>query len=552
MSVDARIEDKPKFSVIWIVPIIALLITGWMLYQHQINKGHVIFVKMNDADGIIAGKTEVRVKSVKVGLVESLQLELQQNAVVAKVRILQPYGELLAEDSALWVVKPRIDESGISGMNTLLSGVYIELSPGESSSRSSMFTLMDEPALISSEVEGKRYQLVATDAEVLDVGSSVFFRNYKVGQVESAHFNAETLKMDYGIFIYSPYDQLITNNAIFWVSSGVDFKLSTDGVEVSTGSLSKMLKGGISVDYPPTMPSGKVAQEEKRFSLHKNYAMALERRFDEFDYYLIEFEQSIRGLKAGAPIEYRGMRVGTIEQVPATGISDDRPLYFQQGNTAVPILVKIEYGRIYEDASVAAKYWSDNIEQWIKSGLRASLKSGNLLTGAVYIELDFYPNAEAVTLAQTSAYPILPSVQSGITVLSEQVTHLLNKLNGLPLETTVNELEGTLKQHRLLAMEMNQLVEALNDNNITEKVDNNLVSLESTLTQLTSSLKQFEQTMTQYQKGSGVMDQLSDTLEELESLSNRLKPISKGLNEQPNMLIFNKADEADPLPRKNK
>ena len=552
MSVDARIEDKPKFSVIWIVPIIALLITGWMLYQHQINKGHVIFVKMNDADGIIAGKTEVRVKSVKVGLVESLQLELQQNAVVAKVRILQPYGELLAEDSALWVVKPRIDESGISGMNTLLSGVYIELSPGESSSRSSMFTLMDEPALISSEVEGKRYQLVATDAEVLDVGSSVFFRNYKVGQVESAHFNAETLKMDYGIFIYSPYDQLITNNAIFWVSSGVDFKLSTDGVEVSTGSLSKMLKGGISVDYPPTMPSGKVAQEEKRFSLHKNYAMALERRFDEFDYYLIEFEQSIRGLKAGAPIEYRGMRVGTIEQVPATGISDDRPLYFQQGNTAVPILVKIEYGRIYEDASVAAKYWSDNIEQWIKSGLRASLKSGNLLTGAVYIELDFYPNAEAVTLAQTSAYPILPSVQSGITVLSEQVTHLLNKLNGLPLETTVNELEGTLKQHRLLAMEMNQLVEALNDNNITEKVDNNLVSLESTLTQLTSSLKQFEQTMTQYQKGSGVMDQLSDTLEELESLSNRLKPISKGLNEQPNMLIFNKEDEADPLPRKNK
>ncbi|MEI5637498.1 MULTISPECIES: intermembrane transport protein PqiB [unclassified Pseudoalteromonas] len=552
MSVDAKIEDKPKFSVIWIVPIIALLITGWMLYQHHINKGHIIFVKMNDADGIIAGKTEVRVKSVKVGLVESLQLELQQNAVVAKVRILQPYGELLAEDSTLWVVKPRIDESGISGMNTLLSGVYIELSPGESSSRSSMFTLMDEPALISSEVEGKRYQLVATDAEVLDVGSSVFFRNYKVGQVESAHFNADSLKMDYGIFIYSPYDQLITNNAIFWVSSGVDFKLSTDGVEVSTGSLSKMLKGGISVDYPPTMPSGKVAQEEKRFSLHKNYAMALERRFDEFDYYLIEFEQSIRGLKAGAPIEYRGMRVGTIEQVPATGISDDRPLYFQQDNTAVPVLVKIEYGRIYEDAAIAANYWSDNIDKWIENGLRASLKSGNLLTGAVYIELDFYPNAEPVKLAQTSAYPILPSVQSGITVLSEQVTNLLNKLNGLPLETTVKELEGTLKQHRLLAMEMNQLVEALNDNNITEKVDNNLVSLESTLTQLTSSLKQFEQTMTQYQKGSGVMDQLSDTLEELESLSNRLKPISKGLNEQPNMLIFNKEDEADPLPRKNK
>ncbi|MEK0160274.1 intermembrane transport protein PqiB [Pseudoalteromonas piscicida] len=552
MTTHADIEDKPKFSVIWIIPIIALLITGWMLYQHQANKGHTIFIKMTDADGIIAGKTEVRVKSVKVGLVESLKLELAQNAVVAKVRILQPYRDLLAEDSSFWVVKPRIDESGISGMNTLLSGVYIELSPGEAKTRSSIFTLMDEPALIGSEVQGKRYQLVASDAEVLDVGSSIFFRNYKVGQVESAHFSVESLKMEYGIFIYSPYDTLITDNAIFWISSGIDFKLSTEGVEVSTGSLAKMIKGGISVDYPPTIPSGTVALENKTFALNKNFAMALEQRFDHFDYYLIEFEQSIRGLRAGAPIEYRGMRIGTIEQVPATGVSDDRPLYFQQNNTSVPVLVKIEYGRIYEDAQLAQSYWSENIDKWISSGLRASLKSGNLLTGAVYIELDFYPSAEVVSSNKTTIYPVLPSVSSGITALSEQVTNLLNKLNGLPLETTVKELEGTLQQHRLLAMEMNQLVESINNNKITDKVGGNLTSLKDTLSQLTSSLKQFEQTMTQYQKGSGVMDQLNNTLEELESLSNRLKPISKGLNEQPNMLIFNKASGTDPLPRKNK
>ncbi|RXF04250.1 intermembrane transport protein PqiB [Pseudoalteromonas sp. PS5] len=552
MTTQADIEDKPKFSVIWIIPIIALLITGWMLYQHQINKGHTIFIKMNDADGIIAGKTEVRVKSVKVGLVESLKLELNQNAVVAKVRVLQPYSDLLAEDSSFWVVKPRIDESGISGMNTLLSGVYIELSPGEAKVRSSIFTLMDEPALISAEVEGKRYKLVASDAEVLDVGSSIFFRNFKIGQVESAHFSVESLKMEYGIFIYSPYNKLITDNAIFWISSGIDFKLSTEGVEVSTGSLAKMIKGGISVDYPPSMPSGKVSTENKSYALHKNFSMALERRFDHFDYYLVEFEQSIRGLKAGAPVEYRGMRIGTIEQVPATGVSDDRPLYFQRDNTSVPVLVKIEYGRIYEDAKLAQEYWSTNIEKWIRNGLRASLKSGNLLTGAVYIELDFYPSAEIVSTDKATVYPVLPSVSSGITALSEQVTSLLNKLNGLPLETTVKELEGALQQHRLLAMEMNQLVKSVNENDITEKVGGNLTSLKDTLNQLTSSLKQFEQTMTQYQKGSGVMEQLSSTLEEIESLSNRLKPISKGLNEQPNMLIFNKEAEADPQPRKTK
>ncbi|WP_440056668.1 intermembrane transport protein PqiB (plasmid) [Pseudoalteromonas sp. T1lg65] len=552
MSIQAIVEDKPRVSVIWIVPVIALLITGWMLYQHQLNKGHVVFVKMKDAEGIIAGKTEVRVKSVKVGLVESLKLEMEQNAVVAKVRIENDYEALLARDSEFWVVKPRVDETGISGLNTLLSGVYIELSPGESNIQSTLFTLLDEPALIDADIEGKRFNLSASNAEVMDVGSGIFFRNYRIGEIESVNFNTQALEMEYGVFIYAPYDQLITDNAIFWVSSGIDFKLSSSGIEVSTESLTKIIKGGISVDYPPSQPPGILSTEGKHFTLHKNFSLALEKRFDLYDFYLVEFEQSIKGLTVGAPVEYRGMRIGTVEQVPATGVNDGRPLYFQQNNTSVPVLVKIEYGRIYENAQLAQSYWSENLEQWIKNGLRASLKSGNLLTGAVYIELDFYPTADAVLTDETTIYPTLPSVPSGITALSEQVTSLLNKLNAIPLENTIKETEGALKEYRLLAMEMNQLVKSFNANNISKKVENNLDNIGTTLTQLTSSLKQFEKTLTHYQKGSGVMDQLTDTLKELETLSKKLKPVSRELNEQPNMLIFNKSSDNDPEPRQNK
>ncbi|KZN38620.1 mammalian cell entry protein [Pseudoalteromonas luteoviolacea S2607] len=550
MNEQAYIESKPKFSVIWIVPIIAILITGWMLYQHQSNKGHVIFLKMENADGIIAGKTEVKVRSVQVGIVETLRLQIEQNAVIATIRINKHYDSLLTEDAKFWTVKPRVDETGISGLNTLLSGVYIELLPGESDRSASLFTMQDQPALISPDVDGVRYSLTAANAEVLDVGTGIFFRNYKIGQVESAKFNEKTLEMDYGIFINSPYDELISKNVIFWVNSGIEVDLSTEGIRVSTGSLSKLIKGGISVDYPPAAEADELARENTQYKLHKNFAVALERRFDLFDLYLIEFEQSIKGLRPGAPVEYRGMRIGTVEQVPAQLVRDGQPLYFQQDNTSIPVLIKVEYGRIYDVDEQAKQYWQGNIEKWIKNGLRASLKSGNLLTGAVYIELDFYSSAKPESIAKHSIYPILPSVPSGFTALSEQVMALLNKLNKLPLSDTIGEAKDTLTAYKQLGLETEKLIKELNNKKVSEKVDKNLTQLQGTLVQLTASLKQFEKTLATYQQGSGVMEQLTDTLSELESLSNTLKPVTKSLNEQPSMLIFDKNSGEDPIPRK--
>ncbi|MDK1309916.1 intermembrane transport protein PqiB [Pseudoalteromonas ardens] len=552
MNKEAHIEPKPRLSVIWVVPLLAVLITGWMLYQHQQNKGHQIYIKMKSADGIIAGKTEIRVRSVKVGVVESLRLQVEQKAVVATVRVEKHYDNLLTEDAKFWIVKPRIDQSGISGLNTLLSGVYIELLPGESKQRTSLYTLQEQPALISTDIEGVRYQLSSTSGEVLDVGTGIFFRNYHVGQIESSVFNTDSLQMEYGVFIHSPYDRLITHNAIFWINSGVELSLTSEGINLNTGSLAKMIKGGISVDYPPGQDGTEVAQEGRAFTLHQNFAVALERRFDLFDHYLVEFEQSIRGLKPGAPVEYRGMRIGTVEQVPARLERNGQPLYFQQGNTSIPVLIKIEYGRIYEVDAKAKQYWQENIEQWIKNGLRASLKSGNILTGAVYIELDFYNSTPPTSLGMNFAYPVLPSVPSGFTALSEQVMALLNKLNKLPLDNSLNEAQQTMQAFTALAEETQALVNSFNTTKVSEKVEKNLTQLQGTLAQLTASLKQFEQTLNNYQKGSGMVEQLTDTLQELESLSNSLKPVSKGLNEQPNMLLFDKETLADPEPRKQR
>lgn len=544
------IKENKRLSYIWFLPIIALLVAGWMLYQHHIKQGQTIFIAMKDAEGIVAGKTEIKVRNVRIGVIDSLRLEIEQNTVVARARIENEYADILAEDSQLWVVKPRIDESGISGMSTLLSGVYLEFLPGKSEQNSTLFALSDSPALISSEVDGKRFIVHSNDGEVLEPATGIFFRNYKIGQIESAEFDIESQGMQYGLFVYAPYDQLIADNTIFWLSSGISVELTVQGINVNTGSLSKLLKGGISLDYPPGKQKGQVVPEGSTFPLFSSYNSALEQRFTDFDYYVIEFEQSIRGLSVGAPVEYRGMRIGTVSQAPANILVNGKPLHFRTDDTSIPVVIRVEYGRIFENSNEARTFWHTNIEKWISSGLRASLKSGNFLTGGAYVDLDMYPSAPLARMRQNAHYPVLPSITSGFTAISEQVNVLLSKLNALPLENTVSGLNDALAEYKALATNLNNTMNELNSNGVATKMTTNLDSLKSTLDQLTSSLKQFEGTLTNYQQGSTLVEQLNSTLSELEELSHTLKPLTKGLQEQPNMLLFNKQMSADPIPGK--
>ncbi|WP_024595566.1 MULTISPECIES: MlaD family protein, partial [unclassified Pseudoalteromonas] len=317
MTETAEITKEPKISAIWIIPAIALLVGMWMLYQYQANKGPTIFIEMPQAEGIIAGKTEIKVRSVKIGQIDHVRLSDTQDSVIARAQIDKNYNELLTDDAKIWVVKPRIDETGISGMSTLLSGVYLEFSPGESKELKERFKLQDEPALIGKDVKGGRFKLMSYNAEVLDVSTGIFFKNYKIGQIETATFDWENQAMKYGVFIKAPYQNLITMNSIFWVNAGIEIDLSADGININTGSLSKLLKGGISVGLPEQQAPGEIAQDGHSFSLSQSYKEALEERFYDFDYYLIEFEQSVRGLRTGAPVEYRGMRVGTVVETPA-------------------------------------------------------------------------------------------------------------------------------------------------------------------------------------------------------------------------------------------
>ncbi|MEZ7276074.1 intermembrane transport protein PqiB [Pseudoalteromonas sp. CO302Y] len=550
MSETAKIKTAPNISAIWIIPLVALLIGAWMLYQYQANQGTTIFIRMPHAEGIVAGKTEIKVRSVKIGQVDHVRLSDKQNSVIARAQIDKHYEDLLTDDAKIWVVKPRIDDTGISGMSTLLSGVYLEFSPGESKKLADKFKLQDEPALIANDVKGGRFTLLSYNAEVLDVSTGIYFKDYKIGQIETATFDWKNQAMKYGIFINEPYQNLITLNSIFWVNSGIEIDLSADGINVNTGSLSKLLKGGISVGIPEQQTPGEIATNGHSFSLSNSYKAALEERFYDFDYYLIEFEQSIRGLRAGAPVEYRGMRIGTVVEAPASVIINGKPAHFRTDNTAVPALIKVEYGRLYHDSTAAREFWHSSLDGWVKSGLRASLKPGNLLTGAVYVDLDIYNNAEPASLSKVAEYTVFPSISSGITVIADQVSDVLNKVNNLKIEDSLAQMQTTFSEYQALAHDMRDLLNKQDTQDLPGDINRNFAEMTKSMQQFDKTMKQFEKTMASYQQGSAFHQQLQTTLSEFKRLSEELQPLTRGLNQQPNMLIFDKDLPADPTPRK--
>ena len=514
------------------------------------SQGTSIYITMPNAEGVIPGKTEIKVRSVKMGVIAQVRLADDQTTVIARGVIDKDYEHLLNDDAKIWIVKTRIDETGISGVSTLLSGVYFEYLPGTSENKTRAFTLLDNPPQIPDNIEGQRYTLTSKEASMIDVGTDIFYNGYNVGQVETAFFDWQQQTMRYGIFIRSPYENLVTENVVFWVNSALEVDLSADGINFRTSSLSKMLKGGLSFAIPEGEKPEQLAEENHRFRLSSDYKTALEHRYDEFDYYVIEFEQSIRGLKHGAPVEYRGIRIGSVEEAPAMLIKGDRPAHFSTESTAVPVKIKIEFKRIFHNAKMAKEFWQGNIDNWIKKGLRASLKTGNLLTGSIYIDFDMYQDVSEFQPYHLAGLKVFPSTSSGFSVMANQVSDLLAKFNKLDMETPLENFNKTMKEYNHFAIELRELLNRKDTQVLPKEFNQTLAQVETSMATFDETMLQFEKTMSDYEKGSAIYHEINNTLGQLKQLAEQLQPLTKELNEQPNMLIFDKELNSDPMPRK--
>ncbi|WP_064607907.1 intermembrane transport protein PqiB [Photobacterium sp. J15] len=537
----ADVQSIKQISSIWLVPLIAVGIGIWMLVQFATSKGPEVTLYLNTAEGLEVGKTEVKALNVRVGVISDVRLNDDYSAIIATAQIDKDAARMLREDTLFWVVKPRIGKEGVSGLETLLSGAYVQLQPGVAKEEKYEFDVLEVPPVAPPDAKGLRLMLYHKEAGKLGVGDPVLYEGFTVGRVEKVTFDPEAKKANYQLFIFEPYDSLIRKKTRFWLTSGVDLKMSAEGFSMQIGSIESLITGGVSFRVPRGNEPGElITKDFSRFRLYNNLKQVRERFFDEYLEYVMLFDESVRGLNPGAPVEYRGIRIGTVRKVPLE-LPSDRDGF---SNRQIPVLVRIELGRIYgEVEEEALPRLKESLEKEFRLGLRASLKTGSLLTGALLIDTEVYPEEPMPELRQYRKYDIFPTKAGGFAQIQKQLTAILTKIEKLPVEDTISSLNKSLNasQRSLLAAERtaNELTKVLAQRE-TRALPGDI---RQTLQQIQETLKGFSPDAEPYRN-------LEQALGRFEQVMLELQPVLRQLNEKPNSLIFTGEKPKDPIPVK--
>ncbi|ADU68685.1 intermembrane transport protein PqiB [Pantoea sp. At-9b] len=538
----ANVDQIKRWSPVWIVPIVTLLIGGWILFYHFSHQGPEVTLITENAEGIEAGKTTIKSRSVNVGVVESAVLTDDLHHVEIKARLNSGMEKLLHDDSVFWVVKPQVGREGITGLGTLLSGAYIELQPGTKGEKPTSYPLLDAPPLAPPDAKGIRITLDSKKAGQLTPGDPVLFRGYQVGSVESSSFDTDKRMMTYQLFISAPYDRLVTTNVRFWKDSGIAVDMSSSGMRVEMGSLTTLFSGGVSFDVPDGWELGDVAQNKAEYHLFDDQRSIQNSLYTNHIDFLMFFTDSIRGLQAGAPVEFRGIRLGTVAQAPYMVPGVNQAL---DNDYRVPVLIRIEPDRFL------SRLGGDfNLEQHLqdgkKRGLRATLKTGNLLSGALYIDLDFYDNVPAYQGPnKVAGIEVIPTVSGGLSQIQQKLLAALDKINNLPLNPMINEATGTLKESQKTLQQLQKTLNNLNQITASPAMKTLPADMQQTLRELNRSMKGLQPGSPAYNKLVGDMQQLDKTLRELQ-------PVLKTLNSKSNALVFEAKPGQDPQPKRAK
>lgn len=519
-------------SLVWIVPIVAVLVGISLVVHSWLQEGPTITITFKTGSGLVANKTEVKYRNVVIGRVSEVKLSGDQKRVDATIQLDKQAESFTRADSQFWVVRPRIGAGGVSGIDTLLSGDYIGADIGQADARSKHFTGLENPPPITYGEPGKRFMLHTQDLGSLDIGSPVYYRKIPVGQVVAYELDADGKGVNIEIFVHAPNDAYVTENTRFWNASGIDVNVGANGFAVKTESLSALLVGGIAFRAPEYSPNDQVAAEDNAFDLFEDEHTALAPPNGKAQYLSLRFDQALRGLKVDAPVEFLGMEIGRVVAVNLDFDVKNRSfpvnvgivIYPQRlGKAHLKLLEALKHDPNDEAASVRL------IGSFIENGLRAQARNGNLLTGQLYIALDFYPKAEKVAFDPTARPVVIPTIPGSLEQLQEKLENMVNKINQLPIERIAGNLDSNLVELRKGLAQFNAKT---------------LPGVQTTLSDVSKTLQSASSTLAE---DSPQREQLSQTLDELGRMSRSLRELSDYMGRHPESLIRGRPDNAPPM-----
>ena len=525
----AKPRSSRSLQLVWLVPLVAALAGGWLAVHAILKKGPSITITFSTAEGLEAGKTRLKYKDVEIGTVSSIELAEDRSGVVVHADMVKQSESLLTEDAKFWVVRPRISGSNVSGLGTLFSGAYIGVDAGQSTTEQRDFVGLDTPPVVTGGKPGQQFTLKSESLGSLDIGSPVYFRQIQVGQVVAYELDADGKGVTLRIFVNAPYDRFVKARTRFWNASGLDLALDSSGFRVNTESLVSILIGGVAfqnlTDTPDQPPEPNAA-----FNLFADRSSALRQPDTVIESMILVFRESVRGLAVGAPVDFRGITIG---EVTAINIDFDR----EQKQFLIVVKADIYPQRLFsryrKGATPAVERGHALVDTMISRGLRAQLRQGNLLTGQLYVALDFFPAERAKRAQPGHKANEIPTIPSSMTELQSTLANIAKKIEALPLQEVAGDLRQALQTFDKTLKEVEQLSGNLNAE-LAPEVRATLVEARKTLSTAQSVLS----------AESPMQQDLRSALIEVSRAAEALRTLAETLERQPESLLRGKKETA--------
>lgn len=536
-SAVAERRHSNQFSLVWLLPLIAVLIGGWFAVQAVLERGPSFTISFKTAEGITTG-TRIKYRSVDVGEVKSISLSNDHTRVIVKAQLTHQAKSLLVKDTRFWIVRPRISGGSVTGLGTFLAGAYIGMDIGSSSEPERHFTGLERPSIVTSDVPGRQFTLRSEDVGFLDVGSPVYFRHIQAGQVTAFDLSPDGKQVLIRIFVNSPYDRYVTSNTRFWHANGIDIDLDANGVKINTESLVSILLGGLAFQNignagqpQPPVPENTV------FNTFPTRADALKVPDTNVEHGVLVFKESVRGLQPGAQIDFRGIVIGEV-----VSNSIDYDPVAREINVLVDVNLYPDRLRSkFRKSSNAQRIPSHELlTRLVERGLRAQLRTSNLLTGQLYIALDFFPNAPKVKFDASRVPLELPTTRGSLGELQTTLVSIANKLDRVPLDMLGKDLHRTLNN-------ANQLITGL-DQQLAPEARATLGELRTTLTEARSAIGQAQHSLQAIENttasDSPLQQDTHETLRELSRAAQSFRALADYLERHPEALLRGKKEDA--------
>ena len=442
------VRQRRRFSasLIWLVPALAAVIGVSLMINSVLQAGPEISITFQSAEGLDAGKTTVKYKNVVIGKVDKIRLSGDRSHVLVSVALDKSAKSFATKGTRFWVVRPRIGIGGVSGIDTLLSGAFIGADVGDSEAEQEDFKGLETPPAVNHSAPGRSFVLHSDDLGSLDIGSPVYYRRIQVGRVVSYRLDEDGKGVSMQIFIDGPNDKFVTTSTRFWNASGVDVSLGADGLKLNTESLATVVAGGMAFQDPAGPHDSTPATQDAQYQLFGDQGTAMAPPDGPPRYIRMRFEKSMRGLDVNAPVEFLGVKIGNVVSVHLDYDEKTQTFPLIVGAVVYPQRLGSAYDKL--QALGKARGESPDMTQMmgrlVDHGLRAQARTGNLLTGQLYISMDFVKNAAKASFDPNAKPLMIPTTAGSFDKLQEQAAEIVDKIDKIPFEAIGNNLNSTL------------------------------------------------------------------------------------------------------------